>query len=102
MPKYEPFEEPIEIPQFYFSRMMYDIYQDLLTTDEEKGQFLDIIAKWHLFNILDTEKAKQVSPAVADAVNRCITINYNSINKYRHDYFNGSKGGRPKINIPHI
>lgn len=94
--KYEPFEEPIEIPQFFFTRDIYDLICDISFSDEERGQFIRLLAQWALFNVMNTEYAKQCSPSVIEAVNRAIAMMYTGLNKYRWDYANGSKGGRPK------
>lgn len=94
--KYEQFEEPIQIPQFFFTRDMKDLCDAFLTTDEERGQFLQLITTWALDNVMDVEYAKTVTPNVVDVVNRAIAMMYTGLNKYRWDYYNGSKGGRPK------
>jgi len=94
--RYQPYEEPIEIPQFFFTRDMYDLICDVTMDDEERGQFLRLVAKWALFNVLDTKYAEHCSGSVREAVNRAIAMMYSGLNKYRWDYANGSKGGRPK------
>ena len=100
--KYEPFEDPIHIPQFFFTRDMWDIVEAFLETEEERGQLINLLVVWSLDNTIDVEYAKTVKPEVIDVFNRIVSIMYSGINKYRWDCFNGGKGGRPKRTIPRL
>lgn len=100
--KYERFEEPIEIPQFFYTRDMHDYCFEILQTAEERGQFFTLLTTWALDNILDEEYAKQCSPEVIEAFNKAVMLMFSGINKYRWDYYNGRKGGRPRNNIPQL
>lgn len=104
MAKVEDFKDPIEIPQFFFTRELYETMNYYLDTYEEIGEFFSLLSHYALFNIVDMDLAKKVSPKVAGCFNDCVRIMYSGINKYRWDYFNGSKGGRPKLHrdIPQI
>lgn len=100
--KYEPFEDPIHIPQFYFTRDMWEIIEGFIDNEQEKGQLLNLLCTWALDNVMDVEYAKTVTPNVIDVFNRVVSMMFSGINKYRWDYFNGGKGGRPVRVIPRL
>lgn len=97
------FEDPIEIPQFFFTREIYDLMHEFLDTDEEVGQFFELVSHYCLFNEIDFEYAKRCSYEVKDCFDRCVAIMYSGLNKYRWDYYNGKKGAMAiRRNIPQI
>lgn len=98
----ETFEDPISIPQYFMTDEIFEMACENLETDEELGQFFYLISSWALTNIFDEEKAVQCSTNVIDAVNRAVAILFSGLNKYRWDYMNGNKGGRPKRYIPQL
>lgn len=100
--KYDPFEEPIHIPQFFFTRDMYELIDEFIDDRKERGELLTLLCTWALDNVMDVEYAKTVSPNVIDVFNRIVSIMYSGINKYRWDYYNGGKGGRPTRVIPRL
>lgn len=97
------FEDPIEIPQFFFTREIYDLMHEHLTNEKEIGEFFELVAHYCLFNEIDSNYTKQCSLEAIDCFNRAITIMYSGLNKYRWDYYNGKKGaGAIRRNIPQI
>lgn len=98
----QTFTEPIHLRQYYMTEEIFELALNNLETDEEMGQFFQILSTWALENVIDEEYAKQCSPTVINTVNDAIGMMFSGINKYRWDVFNGQKGGRPKRTVPRI
>lgn len=86
------FEDPIEIPQFYFTRETWDIMNEYCKTTKDIGDFCTILCKYALFNIADEELPDDVSEDVELALGRAIPLIQPGLNRYRWDYFFGMQG----------
>lgn len=98
----QTYSDPIHVTQYYMTDVIFELALDALETDEELGQFFQLLSIWALENVIDKEFASKCSPKVVGAVNDAIKIMFSGINKYRWDVHNGQKGGRPKRQIPKI
>lgn len=98
----QTYSDPIHVNQYFMTSEVYDTAMETLNTDEEVGQFFQLLSTWAFENIIDVEFAKKCSPVVIAAVNTAIGTMFNGLNKYRWDVHNGSRGGRPRRAIPKI
>ena len=90
------FEEPIKLDAFFFNR---EIFEFLCTVEDTKIRLVmyENFIYWALNNESNPNQSVIIPEELNQQLNDLIgNTTYAGLNKYRWDFYNGKKGGRPK------